>query len=307
MITTICLNPSLDKTAYVDQMQPGDVNRLYDIRLDMGGKGLNVAVVAHRLGMNTQCLGILGKESTRMMEHFTVQEGLRTSFLTIEGNVRMNLKVVSKIDGQVTEFNEPGPIVTEADFILFREMVKKECVQSRYFVLTGSLPPGCNENAYSALMQDIKSVPCILDTLGRRLLDALSSNPFIVKPNLSELESTLNRKLNTLRDIRDAGNVLIEKGAQNAIISMGKAGALFTNGKKTLYAPALSVKAKSTVGAGDAMVAGMLFGLEKEDSILEAFRCGIAAGAASVMTEGTQLIRLEDFKALLPKVKVQGV
>ena len=101
--------------------------------------------------------------------------------------------------------------------------------------------------------------------------------------------------------------MLLKKGAQSVIVSMGKMGALFTDGKRTLYSPALTVKAMSTVGAGDAMVGGVLLGLEKGAPLAEAFRSGMAAGAASVMTEGTQPIRIADYQALIPKVAVQEV
>ena len=307
MISTVCLNPSFDKTAYVENLISGEVNRLTDIRLDMGGKGLNVAVAVHRFGMEAQCLCIIGDKGSTQMNELIQAERLTTHFLPVEGAVRTNLKVVSRSDGRVTEFNEPGAYVSQEAFAAFRKLVKKHTASERYLVLTGSLPPGLNEDAYCQLMKDAKGVPCVVDSMGAQLLLSLSEQPYIVKPNLGEIESTLKRELKTLRDIRDAGISLVERGAKNVVISMGKAGALMTNGPKAIYAPALKVAAKSTVGAGDAMVGGLLYGLEKFGSMADAFRCGIAAGAASVMTEGTQLIRFSDFEMLLPQVKIQEV
>lgn len=307
MVTTLCLNPCFDKTAYVDSLRPGDLNRLGDVRIDMGGKGLNVAVVAHRLSLSVQCLGIMGREGKEVMNKLLKKEGISSHFLTLKGRIRTNLKVISIAHGHVTEFNEPGMHVSEEDFAAFREMVKEKSGKSEYLVLTGSLPLGLHDDAYRVLMRDMAGIPCIVDTVGDKMMMALEENPFLIKPNLPELESTLARPLKTLRDIRDAGIEMIEKGAQNIIVSMGKAGALITNGTRTIYAPALEVAVRSTVGAGDAMVGGMLLGLQNEGNVFGAFKYGVAAGTASVLTEGTRLIRPKDFHDLLKKVQVQDV
>ena len=117
----------------------------------------------------------------------------------------------------------------------------------------------------------------------------------------------MKRELRTLRGLRDAALFLIDYGAQNVIISMGKYGAMFASRTETFFAPALMVEARSTVGAGDAMLGGILMGLSRGESLADSFRYGVAAGAASVMTDGTQLVRKDDFDALLPKVTVRNV
>ncbi len=306
MITTICLNPAFDKTVTVDELRLGEVNRILHVREDFGGKGINVAAVASRLDLKTQCLGCMGETGAVRLRELMDAEGIAYDFMTVPGSIRTNLKVVSKQGQAVTELNEPGCPMTRDQLDAFMNLVKKKGSGS-YTVLTGSLPPGCPEETYMEIILALKDVPCILDAEGSSLLLGLSAHPLLVKPNLSELESTLGTSLRTLRAIRDAAYVLMKKGAQSVIVSMGKMGALFTDGKRTLYSPALGVKVLSTVGAGDAMVGGVLLGLEEGDTLAEAFRCGMAAGAASVMTEGTQPIRLKDFETLLPKVAVQEV
>ena len=121
------------------------------------------------------------------------------------------------------------------------------------------------------------------------------------------MQAIMRKELRTLREIRDAAMFLISYGAQNVVVSMGKTGAVFVNEKKTLFAPALRVEARSTVGAGDAMIGGILAGLMRGANLTEAFKFGVAAGAASVMTDGTQLVHKADFDMLLPKVTVQEV
>ena len=139
------------------------------------------------------------------------------------------------------------------------------------------------------------------------MLLGLEAKPLLVKSNVQQLEIALGITLRTVHEIRDAALALIKKGARSVIVSMGKTGAMFVDRERALYAPALDVPVQSTVGAGDAMVCGILLGLAKDGSLAEALRYGMAAGAASVMTEGTQLLRLDDFQALIPKVRMREV
>ena len=308
MITTICLNPCFDKTVNVERLYPGQVNRIRDARVDLGGKGINVAVVAKRLGLDVQCLGIMGENGAAELTSMMDREGLRHRFLTVPGHVRTNLKVCS-LDGQgVTELNEPGtPLST--DYLDEFTALAAECTaDSDIIVLTGSLPPGCPEGTYCNLMKALEKKKCILDTEGKELeLAAKSAHPFLIKPNLREMEATLGIELRTMRAIRDASLLFLRLGVKHSVVSMGAMGAMYIAEDKTLFAPALRVETKSTVGAGDAMIGGMLLGYEIEKDMSKAFRYGIAAGAASVMTEGTQLIVRSDFENLLDQVRIQEV
>ena len=308
MITSICLNPCFDKTVNVESLQTGQVNRIRDARVDLGGKGINVAVVAGRLGLDVQCIGIMGENGASDLTAMMDREGLRHHFMTVPGHVRTNMKVYS-LDGQgVTELNEPGPPLTAEMIRSFTELAEKATAESDMIVLTGSLPPGCPEGTYRDLMTALKGKKCILDTEGKELeLAAKGAHPFLIKPNLREMEATLGIELRTMRAIRDAALLFIRLGVQHSVVSMGAIGAMYISADKTLFSPALRVETKSTVGAGDAMIGGMLLGYEIEKDMAKAFRYGIAAGAASVMTEGTQLIVRSDFEALLDQVRVQEV
>ena len=308
MITTICLNPCFDKTVSVERLQPGQVNRIREARVDLGGKGINVAVVARRLGLDVQCLGIMGEDGAAELTALMDREGLRHRFMTVPGHVRTNMKVYS-LDGQgVTELNEPGTPVTVDALNRFVQIAEAEKKESDMIVLTGSLPPGCPEGTYRDLLRSLDRKKCILDTEGKELeLAAKGAHPFLIKPNLREMEATLGIELRTMRAIRDAALLFVRLGVQHSVVSMGAMGAMYISADKTLFAPSLRVETKSTVGAGDAMIGGMLLGYEIEKDMAKAFRYGIAAGAASVMTEGTQLIVRSDFDKLLDQVRVQEV
>lgn len=307
MITSICMNPSFDKTVEVDTLELGEVNRIRTSRTDMGGKGINVAVVAKRLGLNCRCIGVMGEDGSARLQSMLEKEGMEHAFLTVPGSVRTNTKIVSRDGKGVTELNEPGAAMDAAQLQAFFSMAREKAADSRYAVLTGSLPPGCPAGTYRDLMRAMEGVNCILDVGGKELELGAEAHPFLIKPNLSELEATLGLELRTLRSIRDAALIFLRKGVQHVVVSMGSMGAMYVSKEKTLFAPALRVEAKSTVGAGDAMVGGLLKGLEVEGNMAHAFRYGVAAGAASVMTEGTQLIVPEDFDNLLGQVKVQEV
>jgi 1-phosphofructokinase len=308
MITTICLNPCFDKTVNVDRLQAGQVNRIKEARVDLGGKGINVAVVAKRLGLEAQCLGIMGESGAVELTAMMDREGLKHKFLTVQGHVRTNMKVYS-LDGQgVTELNEPGTPLNQEVLSEFTRMAEEETKDSDMVVLTGSLPPGCPEGTYRDLLKALEGKKCILDTEGKELeLAAKGAKPYLIKPNLREMEATLGIELRTMRAIRDAALLFVQLGVKHAVVSMGAMGAMYISSEKTLFAPSLRVSTKSTVGAGDAMIGGMLLGYELEKDMARAFRYGIAAGAASVMTEGTQLIVRSDFETLLEQVKVQEV
>ena len=308
MITTICMNPCFDKTVEVQKLNVGQVNRIQDARVDLGGKGINVAVVADRLGLDVQCLGIMGREGSAELSDMMEKEHLHNCFLTIPGHVRTNTKIVDRSSPGVTELNEPGPVVDSGILDEFFSMAKEKTADSEIVVLTGSLPPCSPEGTYRDLMKTLEGKKCILDTEGKELeLAAKGAHPFLIKPNLKEMEATLGIELRTMRTIRDAALLFIRLGVEHAVVSMGEMGAMYVSADKTLFAPALRVDIKSTVGAGDAMIGGMLLGYEKEKDMAQAFRYGIAAGAASVMTAGTQLIVKEDFDRLLDMVKIQEV
>ncbi len=305
MITTICLNPALDRTVTVDALVPGQVNRIRTARTDVGGKGVNVAVVCRRLGLDAQVIGCAGVDGYSKIHSAMAKENVGCCFHTVEGAVRINTKVVALDGSGVTELNEPGAKLSAEDLDVFFDLAIDKKKQSDYVVVTGSLPPGCAADTYRELVRALAPVPCILDVSGEALSLGVEARPFLIKPNHHELAATLGRELHTLKDIRDGAKSFVEKGVRHVVVSMGKDGALYVGEDGCFYAPEIPVKVHSTVGAGDALVGGILYGLVTYGNMKDGFRCGAAAGTASVMTEGTQLILPGDFMRLLDQVQVQ--
>lgn len=305
MITTVCMNPALDKTVTVDALQMGQVNRIRASRTDVGGKGVNVAVVARRLDMTAQVIGIAGEDGLERIRQKLDMEQVGHAFLPVEGAVRVNTKVVSLDGSGVTELNESGPTMTADVLAEFFTLARGKAQGSDAVVITGSLPPGCPAGTYRELIRALSGTRCILDVGGAELVLGVEARPFLVKPNHHELAAALRTELRTMADIRRGAQSLVDAGAENVVVSMGKEGALYVGAEGAFYAPEVPVEVHSTVGAGDALVGGLLYGLTKYGTMRDAFRCGVAAGTASVMTEGTQLIVPGNFHRLLGRVHIE--
>ena len=305
MITAICLNPALDRTVTVDSLVPGRVNRIRTSRTDVGGKGVNVAVVCRRLGLEAQVIGCAGVDGYAKLQAMARAEDIGCVFHKAEGAIRLNTKVMPLDGSGVTELNEPGPTLSAEDLDVFFDLAIDSARKSSYVVVTGSLPPGCPADTYRSLIEALSPAPCILDVGGAALREGLKAKPFLVKPNHHELAEAVGHPLHTLEDIRSAARAFVDAGVQHVVVSLGKDGALYVGREGELLAPEIPVRVRSTVGAGDALVGGLLYGLIKSGSMREALRAGAAAGTASVMTEGTQLIVPADFERLLGQVQIQ--
>lgn len=307
MITTVCMNPAFDKTVTVDALRPGEVNRVRDSRVDVGGKGVNVAIVAQRLGVEVQCIGCAGEDGADSFRALMDAQQVRHWFLTVPGTLRTNLKIVQANGCGVTEINERGAAVAGEMLAAFFRMAKERASGSTMAVVAGSLPPGCPAGTCRDLMRAM-AVPCILDVSGQELLLGLEAQPCLIKPNIHELQDVLGCSLNGQAQVKAAARELIRRGAGNVLVSMGGDGAMLVTPEKAYAAPSIPVRVASTVGAGDSMVGGVLRGLEASGGdMVEALRWGVAAATSSVMTEGTQLVRAADVTSLIDQVKIQEV
>lgn len=304
MIVTLCLNPSFDRTVEVDTMAVGATNRVRTARTDLGGKGVNVARVLERLGVPALCLGMAGRENADRLISLMDAEGLRHSFIQCAGEVRTNTKIISRAGQPLTELNEPGPAPDEAVKAAFLRLLEEQRPQMDCCVLTGSLPGGC-KGMYRQMIEQLSGVRCLLDTSGEELMNGLAAHPWLIKPNIDELQAALGVALHSHDEIVGAARRMIGLGAGCVMVSMGGDGALLVTPEEAWLAPVIPVKVGSTVGAGDAMVGGLLYGMERTGSLVEAFRHAVAAATCSVMTEGTQLIRPEDFGPMLSRVTMQ--
>lgn len=311
MIAAICANPCVDRTVTIEKFTYGGMNRIKEIREDGSGKGVNVALACIQIGLEAVCLGIMPEERRHLIQARLESGGCGTEFVACDGAVRVNTKVLDKSTGVVTELNESGPLVSPSQVEQLVESAVRWGARCGYIVLTGSTPPGCPADIYARIISEVrKTTPqcrIVLDAEGERFSKGLKAVPYMVKPNKYELELLCGRPIPTVQDIHDEAMKLIGLGVGLVAVSMGGDGAYITDGRQAYAAPALEVPVRSTVGAGDSMVAGMLLGLEHGLKLSDVFRYGMAAAASSVTTVGTGLIDCDLFNEYIPKIDIRQV
>ena len=309
MITSISLNPSIDRTLTVEGFTAGGLNRVLTSSDVAAGKGINVALSVSALGLDVECIGFMFRDSAPLFERRLMLNSTPYDFVWCEGSARTNVKVFDRAAGVVTELNESGNTIDETAIHQMTDMVVRHADESDYLVLSGSLPPGCPQDYYRTLINAVEGMGCrcVLDADGERLKYGLEARPFMIKPNRFELESMTGRRLESMADIRDAARKYIDKGVEIVAVSLGGDGALIASADETLFAPRMNIEVKSTVGAGDAMVAALVAGFMAENSLEETFRMGVASATARCMTEGFKTVDRTVYKALLDMVTIERV
>ncbi len=288
MITTVTLNPAVDCYLFPERFEKGAINSYENCLRCPGGKGINVSLLLHSLGVETTALGIGAGASGREIAALLRQAGCKTDFLFLEaGESRINLKIRTP-EGEETDLNGTGPeIPWEAMERLEQKLAGLQPGDG--LVLAGSVPPSLPVDAYARLLRSTgeKELCTVVDAAGEALLAALPCHPFLIKPNRVELEALFGREIKELSDAADCAGALQEKGARNVAVSLGEQGALLVceDGRR-LFCRAPRGEAVSSVGAGDSMVAGFLYGWEQRHTLEDALRWGVSAGSATAFSQG---------------------
>ncbi len=290
MIVTVTMNPAIDKTIEIEALLPGGLNRIQKVEYDAGGKGINVSKTIHELGGSSIAVGFLGGNAGKTIESVLNEWGVRNDFIWVRGETRTNTKVYEK-SGALTELNEPGPQISKEQQ---EELVKKlegYANEETLFVLAGSIPNGVDKQIYSEIIPRVhaKGAKVLLDADGELFRNALKEKPDIIKPNRVELEEYFGFDYRvSMEELLEAARKLQAQGIETVAVSMGKSGAMMVREGYEVKCPALSVKAHSTVGAGDAMVAALAYAWENKLGNEETVRLCMAASAGAVTTIGTK-------------------
>ena len=309
MITSISLNPSIDRTLTVENFTAGGLNRVL-LKSDVAaGKGINVALAVSAIGLDSECIGFMYRESAPLFERRLMLNSTQYDFVWCEGSARTNIKVFDRAVGVVTELNESGTTIDGESISQMTDLVVRHAENSDYLIMSGSMPPGCPQDYYRTLINAVEGLGCrcVLDADGDRLKYGLEARPFMIKPNRFELEAMTGCSLDSIQDIRDAARRYIGMGVEVVAVSLGADGALIATSDETLYAPRMNIEVKSTVGAGDSMVAGLVAGFMADNDLHEAFRKGVACASARCMTEGYRAVDKTVYKAFLDMVHIERV
>lgn len=305
MIITVSLNPAIDRTLYVSGLTVGGLNRVSESRDDPGGKGINVSKMLGLFDVENIAFGIIAGSSGEQLLRDCTALGLHTSFLRVSGETRTNIKLIDRLTSVTTEINGKGPELTAEDLENAFCRISSLTGSGDTVVFTGSLPAGAPSGLYRdwALRLNHTGVRIILDASGQALRDAAGAGIYAAKPNREELETLTGRPVSNIGDIIDAGRLLLQTGIRKLIVSLGAEGAVFFLDGKIIFAPPLSVPVRSTVGAGDSMVAALLYaesaGMSAEDTV----RTTVAAASAAIMCRGTEVPSMDTVISLLPLVK----
>lgn len=299
-IVTLTMNPALDIATATERVVPAHKLRCTVPRYDPGGGGINVARAVHALGGDALAIFPAGGPAGEMIQRLLDQQGVIHRAVAIAGFTRESLAVVERESGKQYQFVLPGPEIGSADQERCLDELAAAASAATYIVASGSLPPGVPENFYEVVADLAKKrgKRFVLDTSGSALKQS-GHGIYLLKPSLRELEDLIGYQIRGEHEEVRAAQELVKQGrAEIVVLSLGPRGAVLASAEETERFPAIAVDAKSAVGAGDSMLAGITLGLSRALSVRDAVRLGVAAGAAALLGSGTQLCRREDVDRL---------
>lgn len=282
MVYTVTLNPAIDYYMKINEIKD-DVQSAEKVSLNYGGKGINVSVILTHLSIENTALGFIGGHTGKMLEELLAKEKINTDFISIDGDTRINVKIVGAKDIIV---NAKGPSITLKNE---QELIHKlsEIENGDYLVLSGSIPSSMGESAYERIIETVKdkNINLVVDTTGKALRSTLAYKPFLIKPNNFELEEFFGTKLNSRKDIVDYAKQLQNMGAKNVLISCGKNGMILVDENGDVNSePIIDGEVKNTTGCGDSTVAGFLAGYIRKNNYRYALRVANACANATAFS-----------------------
>ncbi|WP_109806361.1 1-phosphofructokinase family hexose kinase [Sphingosinithalassobacter portus] len=304
-IVTLTMNPALDVTTATEHVRPTHKLRCSAPRFDPGGGGINVARVIHALGGAATAVFPAGGPAGETLKQLLVRAEIPIAPVPVAGATRESFTVDEGATGEQYRFVMPGPALSQAEQQAILRVLEEQPAPPAYIVASGSLPTGLPEDFYcqvGALCRRI-GARLILDTSGPALAAAKGCGAWLIKPSQREIEDLLGRELPDEAAQTDAARALIEQGfAEIVALSLGEAGALLVTADTSRHFRAPQVKAASAVGAGDSMVAAITLAMARGLPLEEAFRHGMAAGAAALLTPATELAHRDDVERLLAQI-----
>ena len=309
MIGTITLNPCIDKTLVINGFTYGGMNRVSSKRADVSGKGINVSIALTQIGVPVRTFGINYRNGAQLLNAGLEEIGITYESVMTEGTLRENMKVMDEETSVTTELNQKGDFVDGEKLAEFESLLDAQLEALDILVITGSVPQGVPTDYYRALVEkaNARGVRTILDAEGKLLLRGMEARPYLIKPNLYEIETAFGLKTKDMKDILAICRKIIADGVKVVCLSMGGDGALIADEKEAYLCRPTPIEVKSTQGAGDSLVAGMCIAMEKGLPISEMLRYGVSTAQGSLIREGTQLCTKEGFEHFEQIVTVEKI
>jgi 1-phosphofructokinase len=314
MVLSVTLNPSVDHQIFLEQLKVRDTNRVKRTEIDAGGKGVNLSRVFAELGGETTATGFLGGGPGAHVESVLLKQGVRPDFVPTTGQTRTNVSVEDETDSPPTTFNESGPTISQHEYKALLAKVEELAPGADWLCMGGSLPPGVPVDAFREIAAIGRRAGCLvlLDADGEAAIQGLRAHPDFIKPNDKEAGRMLGREIRTEREAIDGAKELFEllaQGSASPVVALtrGADGAVLVSREGVLLGKSAPVEPKSTIGSGDSFLGGMLWALQQSKPILDAFRWGLAAGAATATTDGTEIARKGVCQLLYNHTEVRAV
>jgi 1-phosphofructokinase family hexose kinase len=323
MIVTVTLNPGVDRTLTVPAIVYNEVMRAQSVRLDWGGKGFNVARALRALGEDPLAMGFVGGPTGQMLSRGLAKLGVRTDLVPIAGESRTNIVIVPADRADLyLGVNESGPAISPAEAEAFRERVRTRAREDDIWVLSGRLPPGLPNDYYGQLVDLLQAqgARVVLDTSGDALRHGCAAGPYLVKPNLREAAQIMDRKDGdphcgthacaagdegaTAPEVSavDAAQFFLRQGIALVAVSLGADGMLLVSRTDSVRAKPPQIRPVNPVGAGDALVAGLVWAVARGLELTEMARWAVAAGTASAMREGVSFGTWDEIEPVYQEV-----
>lgn len=306
MIYTLTLNPAVDLELQIEQFQFNSVSRAQGSRMDCGGKGFNVSRMLRNLNVASTAMGFVGGYNGQRLTEALSQLGINTQFTEISGETRTNVSIVAQGEAQHIKVNEAGPEVSKSELASLMKAIKQNLKAGDWWVLGGSLPLGIDNSIYADLIALIEGAGAfaILDSSGEALRLGCLAKPALAKPNLEEAQQLLGLTDRQLDDASIWCDALLNAGPKNLVVSLGEEGALLVTDKDFLKVASPSIQEANPIGAGDSMVAGIVWRLSLGEALQQALPYGLACGAATASRSGTDLGSLEQVTELVKQCRL---
>lgn len=305
-IVTLTMNPAIDKSSAVETVVSEHKLRCDEPTFEPGGGGVNVSRALNKIGATSTAVCIFGGHTGEMLKDLLARESVKFHSIQVEGATRENFTAFEKSSLLQYRFGMPGPLMLEREWKHCIQVIDEMADEMDILVLSGSLPQGVPDDFYAQLILSLKKkdVKIVVDTSGKPLREAIKAGVYMLKPNLKELEDYMDGKIEDETVCETGLMQMIHDGhAEIIVASIGAGGAILATKEGISYYRSPWVPIRSKVGAGDSMVAGLVFALAEGDSSDQIARMGVACGAAAVMTDGSELCRKEDVFQLLTKVQ----
>lgn len=304
MILTITLNPTIDKNVSIEKLEPETKLRCSAVRNDPGGGGINVSKGLRKLGLDSIAIFPTGGHNGDLLKALLQEDDIEFEAIAVENETRESFIIIETSTNKQFRFNPPG---SETEINVVEKIVEYiDSNQFTHITASGSLLPGMPADSFAIIARHAKAkgIKFILDSSGDALRKGLEEGVYLFKPNLGELAKLIGTERIELKDVENAARKLIAKGwAELIAVSMGKDGAMLVSAKEVHTSRAPDVEKKSTVGAGDSMVAGMVYMLSQNKPLSDVLSFGVACGTAATMNEGTELFNAEDAKVLFDQIR----